>query len=78
MLNGKDLFFLKFFYIENKLLKAVQPHVELRRANFKVEAPILQVQMIIYIIYSIVAAHWPVGIASPVGGHTSARTQVRV
>ena len=46
-LHGNDF----FFYIERKLWKVVQSQVGLMRINFKFEAPILQVQIIIYIIY---------------------------
>ena len=40
-----------FFNIQTKLWKVVQSQVELIRINFKIEAPILQVQIITYIIY---------------------------
>ena len=43
-----------FFYIQRKLWKVVQPHVQLMSINFRFEIPILwlfQVQIIIKIIY---------------------------
>ena len=50
---GKDLFLKKvFFNIERKLWKVRQYHVELRRINLWYEAPILQVQIITHIVYS--------------------------
>ena len=42
-----------FFNIERKLWKVVQSHVEQRRINLKFEAPILQEQIITYIVYSV-------------------------
>ena len=40
-----------FFDTEKKLWKVVQSRVELISINFKFEAPILQQQVITYIIY---------------------------
>ena len=36
------------FYIEKKLLKVMQSQVELIKTNFKIEAPVRQVQIITY------------------------------
>ena len=47
----KYFFFFFLFFFTLKLWKVVQSKVELMRINFKFESPIIQVQIITYIIY---------------------------
>ena len=49
---------LFFFFFMLKLWKVVQSKVELMRINFKFESPIIQAQIITYIIYYKCACVW--------------------